>query len=158
MSIEEIHLNYLRKCLSIAENSVTNGNHPFGALIVLDDKIVVSSGNQVVSLDDVTSHAELLLVQRAQAILDSEELTRSTLYTSTEPCPMCSGAIYWSGIKKVVFGCSTDELFKIVQSGLNVSSEYIFKKGTREIELTGYPEEEMFKEVHRQFWKGGYEC
>lgn len=146
------HLNYLKKTLELAEHSVQNGNHPFGAILVLDGKVIVSSENQVISFNDVTAHAELLLVQQSQKFLNAQELSRSVLYTSTEPCAMCAGAIYWSGISKVVYGCSANELFKIVKCGLNMKAEMIFKKGSRPIEIIGYPQEQIFKDIHLQFW------
>lgn len=148
---KENHLFYLEKCLAIAESAVASGNHPFGALIVYEDKVVTSSENQVVTLNDVTAHAELLLVQKAQKILSSLQLRNSTLYTSTEPCAMCSGAIYWSGIRKVVFGCSTKKLFNCVKHGLYISSSEIFQKSTDDIEVISFSKYSKFLKVHQDF-------
>ena len=152
MSSKVNHLNFLSTCLDLAKSSLEKGNHPFGAIIVLDGKIITSSENEVVSLNDVTAHAEFLLVQKAQQQLSSKQLSDCTLYTSTEPCPMCTGAIYWAGIARVVFGCSSAELFNIVKSGLNMSVTSIFIKGTRSIDIIGFKDEKAFVEIHEKFW------
>ena len=96
-----------RKCISrafeIARSAVVHGNHPFGALLVHQGEILVEYENEVVTSKDVTRHAETGLVSRSTAKLNEKALSKSTLYTSTEPCIMCCGAIHWSGISNVVF-------------------------------------------------------
>ncbi|MBC77167.1 MAG: tRNA-specific adenosine deaminase [Halobacteriovoraceae bacterium] len=153
MSNQRTHLNYLAQCLDLAKAAVESGNHPFGALLVKDDRVVATSKNEVVVLHDVTAHAELRLIQKAQVELTAEELKDCTLYTSTEPCAMCSGAIYWAGISKVVYGCSTSQLFNIVKSGLFIKAEEVFFKGTRKIEVLDYSHEKKFIKIHENFWR-----
>jgi tRNA(Arg) A34 adenosine deaminase TadA len=70
------------------------------------NEIVVEAENNVVTGRDPTGHAETNCVRAAALQLTDEQLARSTLYTSTEPCCMCSGAIYWAGVTAVVYGCS----------------------------------------------------
>jgi tRNA(Arg) A34 adenosine deaminase TadA len=72
---------------------------------VKDDKIISEAFNRVVLNNDPTAHAEILAIRQASSVLHSHELNECTLYSSCEPCPMCLGAIYWSGIKKVVYSC-----------------------------------------------------
>lgn len=152
MSIKENHQFYLNQCLELAYSSVEKGNHPFGALLVLDNVVVVTSENEVETLKDVTAHAELRLVQKAQSILRSEEIKECTLYTSTEPCAMCAGAIYWVGIKNIVYGCSTNELFNIVKDGLYIHAQDIFQNSTSEINLIESISNSKFIKIHRDFW------
>ncbi len=143
---------YLDQCLKIANESVEAGNHPFGALLLSSNSKVITQGNEVNTRGDVTSHAELLLVQKAQKTLTKEELSNSVLYTSTEPCAMCSGAIYWAGIKKVVYACSSSVLNEIVGGSLSLSCDEVFEKGvhkTHTIHLSDIPEA---KEIHKKFW------
>ena len=79
------------------------GNHPFGAVLAdADGTVVLSAQNTVVTDSDVTGHAESNLVRLASTTL-GRDLRGYALYTSTEPCAMCAGAIYWAGISKVVF-------------------------------------------------------
>jgi tRNA(Arg) A34 adenosine deaminase TadA len=101
---------YLRKSIAMAHLSMSHGNHPFGAVLVIDDQVVMEAENTVVTSRDITRHAELNLVSRAVQELTVEQLSRAVLYASTEPCLMCSGAIFWSGIKQVVFACSKEAL------------------------------------------------
>jgi tRNA(Arg) A34 adenosine deaminase TadA len=97
---------FLTKAIEIAKKGIPGGGGPFGAVIVKDNKIIAEASNRVVLNNDPTAHAEMLAIRQAASILQSHELDDCTLYSSCEPCPMCLGAIYWSGIKKVVYGCT----------------------------------------------------
>jgi len=97
---------FLRRAVEIAGNCILNGGGPFGAVIVMKDKIISEAFNRVTLNNDPTAHAEILAIRHAASVLQSYELDDCTLYSSCEPCPMCLGAIYWSGIKKVVYGCN----------------------------------------------------
>jgi len=146
------HQKFLNQCLELANESVKNGDHPFGSVIVLDGKVVASSANEVVTLGDVTAHAELRVVQKAQQVFESEELARSVLYTSTEPCPMCAGAIYWAEIDHVVFGCSQEQLYSIVRGGLELKAHDVFKTGARQIKVEDFSSDYRFIKQHKDFW------
>ncbi len=95
----------LLRAIEIAGKGVDNGGGPFGAVISKDGVIISESYNSVVLSNDPTAHAEILAIRKASAALKSHNLEECTLYTSCEPCPMCLGAIYWAGIKKVVYAC-----------------------------------------------------
>ena len=104
----------IRRALEIARRAVSHGNHPFGALLADEHgNVVLESENTVETLSDPTGHAETNLVRAAGAKFSKAELTGMTLYTSTEPCAMCSGAIYWAGIGRVVYGLSEAGLLKL---------------------------------------------
>lgn len=96
---------FLTKAIEIAKSSISNGGGPFGAVITMDDKIISEASNRVILNNDPTAHAEILAIRQASSLLQSHNLQQCTLYTSCEPCPMCLGAIYWSGIMKVVYSC-----------------------------------------------------
>jgi guanine deaminase len=96
---------YLLRSIEIAKESIVNGGGPFGAVIVKDNKIISEASNRVVLNNDPTAHAEILAIRQASTQLQTFELNDCTLYTSCEPCPMCLGAIYWSGICKIVYSC-----------------------------------------------------
>ena len=93
----------LHHAIKIAEEGIENGHGPFGALIGKDGKIIAMANNKVVLLHDPTAHAEVLAIREAASLLKKHDLSECVMYTSCEPCPMCLGAIYWSGIKKVVY-------------------------------------------------------
>jgi tRNA(Arg) A34 adenosine deaminase TadA len=96
---------FLRKAIEIAMNGIAVGSGPFGAIIVKDNKIISEASNMVILNNDPTAHAEILAIRQASSVLHTHDLNECTLYSSCEPCPMCLGAIYWSGIMKVVYSC-----------------------------------------------------
>jgi guanine deaminase len=95
--------DFLGRAVKIASDGIEKGSGPFGALVVRDEKIISESNNCVVLLHDPTAHAEVIAIREAAKILGTHDLSECVLYSSCEPCPMCLGAIYWSGIKKVCF-------------------------------------------------------
>jgi guanine deaminase len=98
-------ISFLHRAVEIADSGIDKGGGPFGAVIVKDGKILSESYNRVVLNKDPTAHAEVLAIREAAGRLGSHDLDECTLYTSCEPCPMCLGAIYWAGIKRVVYAC-----------------------------------------------------
>lgn len=146
------HHTYIQQTYEIAQSSKTNGNHPFGALLVVDDKMVLSAENTVNTENDITKHAELNLVSLATGKLDPSCLEKAILYTSTEPCAMCAGAIFWAGISTVVFGCSAKKLGEIASGSFVVPCKDVFDYGNRETTVIGPVLESQGAEIHRGFW------
>ena len=150
-------------CLTAAieesRQSVKNGNHPFGA--VLADKegnILLHAQNTVVTEDDATGHAETNLMRKASRLYDKEFLETCTIYSSAEPCVMCSGAIYWTGVKRLVYGLSETTLFALTgddpaNETLQLPCREVFKHSRRTIEVIGPMLEEEAEAVHEGFWK-----
>jgi len=137
------HEVYIKRCLEIARSAVSHGNGPFGSLLVLvaedsgKDRVILEAENTV-HATDVTGHAELNLCAMASRQITKEDRKNCVLYTSTEPCAMCSGAIYWTGIRRVVFGLSNERFGRIVtEEGLiddgvlNCSCKDVFEKATK---------------------------
>ena len=146
------HDNHIRRCYALAQEAVGNGNHPFGALLVLDGKIALTAVNTVHTENDNTRHAEINLVVEAERRFNPEELARSTLYTSTEPCAMCTGAIYAAGIPAIVFGCSAAALYDLVGSDFSIPSREILALGQRTVTVTGPILEAEGLQIHRGYW------
>ncbi|NLV18828.1 MAG: nucleoside deaminase [Bacteroidetes bacterium] len=94
---------FLKRAIEIAGEGVVKGNGPFGAVIVRDNKIIAEAENSVILSHDPTAHAEINAIRKTAAILETHDLSDCVLYSSCEPCPMCLGAIYWSGIRKIVY-------------------------------------------------------
>jgi len=97
---------YMARAYELAQYATTHGGGPFGALLVKDGKILAEFSNCVHSTHDVTKHAETGLISAFSPRIDRETFAKSTLYTSTEPCAMCCGAICFAGIGRVVYGVS----------------------------------------------------
>jgi len=146
------HQEYIKKSYKIAQSAQAHGNHPFGALLVLDDKIILSSENTVITDKDITRHAEMNLISLAVKTLDSTTLSSTSLYTSTEPCAMCAGALFWSGISHLIYGCSAKKLGEIAGGSFVVPCTEIFTYGNRKINVSGPILEQEGAEIHRGFW------
>ena len=149
---------YIRRAIEIAQQAHGNGNHPFGAILVDENgQILLEAENSVVTGNDITNHAEINLVRKAAASYDSDFLAKCTLYASTEPCPMCSGAIFWANIRRVVFGLSAEKLYELVgwdsEEILNLSCREIFNQGHKPVEVVGPILEQESLNVHAGFWK-----
>ncbi len=99
---------YMQQALKEAQKAFDAGEVPVGAIVVMQHKIIARAHNQVELLNDSTAHAEILAITTAFNFIGSKYLSEATLYVTLEPCLMCSGALYWSKIGKVVFG-ATDE-------------------------------------------------
>jgi len=151
--MEEPVERLIAECFSIARSALLEGNEPFGALLARDGRVVLTAENTVNTDGDLTRHAELNLVSRAVRRFPPEILSQCTLYTSTEPCVMCAGAIYWAGIPRVVYGCSTEALAGVTGGCFAVPCREIFAKGGREIEVIGPVAEEEGIQALREFWK-----
>ena len=137
----------------MAQRAREHGNHPFGALLVKDGAILLEAENTIITDRDITRHAELNLVSQASRTFDADVLMNSTLYTSTEPCPMCAGAIYWANIGTVVYGCSVEALARVTGSGLPLPCRDIFARGSSHIEVIGPLLEQDAIRVHEAYWK-----
>ncbi|GIF25553.1 tRNA(Arg) A34 adenosine deaminase TadA [Actinoplanes tereljensis] len=156
MAVTEIDREHLERAVALAWEARNRGDHPFGALLVTADGRVLEARNSVVTQADPTGHAETNLVRLAGA-LDRETLTGSVLYTSTEPCAMCAGAIYWSGIGRMVFALSEADLAGMVEEEegvppLRLPSREVFARGGREIAVDGPVPLAGATEVHAGFW------
>jgi tRNA(Arg) A34 adenosine deaminase TadA len=136
----------------LALEAQNKGNHPFGALLVMDDNVVLTSKNSVVTDKDITQHAELRLISQASKQFTKDQLAKASLFTSTEPCAMCSGAIFWSGISQIFYGCSATKLAEFSGGSFVVPCRELLKFGKRKIDVTGPILEEIGAKIHSSFW------
>ena len=149
---------YLRSTFEVALNARKKGNHPFGAVLVDEyGQILIKAENTVISAKDSTGHAELNLIREASGKFDREFLSRCALYTSTEPCPMCAGAIFWANVRKVIYGLGEKGLYEMAgfesEDVLYLPFRDIFQKGNKPIEVVGPMLEVEAREVHKGFWR-----
>ncbi|MEI2748801.1 MAG: nucleoside deaminase [Ferruginibacter sp.] len=101
--------HYMMQALKEAQKAFDKEEVPIGAVLVMNDKIIARGYNQVELLNDSTAHAEILALTSAYQHLGSKYLPDATLYVTVEPCLMCSGALYWSKIGRIVFGAYDDK-------------------------------------------------
>jgi len=100
---------YMRLALSEAEQARKAGEIPIGAVVVCRDRVIARAHNLTETLTDVTAHAEMQAITMAANELGGKYLTECTLYVTVEPCVMCAGALGWSQLSRVVFGCSDEK-------------------------------------------------
>lgn len=97
---------FMKEALRQAQIAFDSDEVPVGAVVVLNNKIIGRGYNQVETLLDSTAHAEMIAITAAFQTLGTKYLPEATLYVSVEPCLMCSGAIYWSKLGRIVYGTS----------------------------------------------------
>lgn len=149
---------WLRRCFDVARRSVTNGNHPFGALLVDGDgHVLLEAENGYMPSHDGTAHAERLLATKACTTYSADILRASTMYSSAEPCAMCAGAIYWAGIGRLVYGLSEHRLRQITgdhpeNPTLDLPCRKVFETGQRPVEVVGPLLEDEAAALHEGVW------
>ena len=100
---DAIDLRMMERCIALSREAVSEGEYPFACVIAENGRVVVETTNRVARDCDVTRHAELMAVSEAQRKLGRTKLTGCTLYTTVEPCPMCSFPIREARISRVVY-------------------------------------------------------
>ncbi len=96
--------HYMQQAIIEAQKAYEMEEVPVGAIIVINNRIIARAHNQVELLNDCTAHAEILAITAACDFLSSKYLPEAILYVTLEPCLMCSGALYWSKIGRIVYG------------------------------------------------------
>jgi tRNA(Arg) A34 adenosine deaminase TadA len=146
---------YMTRAYELARYAINHGGGPFGALLVKDGKILAEFSNCVHSTGDVTKHAETGLISTFSPKIDRDTFSKSTLYTSTEPCAMCCGAIVFAGIGRVVYGTSEGP-FELVM-GLPpdkepLRSHEIIGRISPQTKVLGPLMEAEGLEIHEGYW------
>jgi tRNA(Arg) A34 adenosine deaminase TadA len=149
---------FLRRSFDVARRAITHGNHPFGAILVDDNRnVLIEAENGYMPDHDGTAHAERLLATQACTTLSPDVLAKATLYSSAEPCAMCAGAIYWAGIGRLVYGLSEHRLRAMTGTHpanptLDLPCREVFARGQRPIAVAGPLLEDEAGKVHEGFW------
>jgi tRNA(Arg) A34 adenosine deaminase TadA len=155
----EVDLAFLRQCISLSQDARAAGRHPFAALVVDQEQVVISTchNNSVPPGGDPTQHAELRAAAEAASKTSRGALASATLYSSAEPCAMCAGAIYWTGIGRVVYALSEVELLVLTGDNaenptLSLPCREVFARGQRRVAVVGPLLEAEAAAVHAGFW------
>ncbi|HVF82384.1 MAG TPA: nucleoside deaminase [Flavisolibacter sp.] len=144
----------LQRTLAIARQAVESGNLPFGCLLAdANGDILEEAGNTVVSTKDTIAHCEINLVHQMAGKYEAVFLQNCSVYASTEPCPMCTGALYWSGVGRIVYALGKDVYHQINQTTnlayiFNLSCSDLLQKGGRVVMVAG----PLLEEEARQFY------
>lgn len=122
---------FMAEAIRLSTQAVAHGNEPFGAVLVKDGEIVFSNENQIYTRNDPTFHAEFGLIRRFVAETGLTDLSAYTLYSSCEPCFMCSGAMVWVNLGTLVFAASNSDLEAILGNEGCDCSKMVFEGSFR---------------------------
>ncbi|MBI1341645.1 MAG: nucleoside deaminase [Terrimonas sp.] len=149
--------HYLLKAMEIAKRSMEKGNLPFGCLLADGNGLIIEEGeNTVITNKDNIAHCEINLVHQLAGKYEWEYLNNCTVYASTEPCPMCSGAIFWSGIGKIVFALSKEGYHETAGTHnpayiFDMKSGVLLEHGGRKVKVIGPLMEQEAKKMYAQW-------
>jgi tRNA(Arg) A34 adenosine deaminase TadA len=151
----------LYETVRIAHQAKEKGNHPFGALLAdKDGKILLEQMNDYEE-GGSAMHAETLLLFKASKLYDPGFLATCSLYTNAEPCVMCTGAMYWTNVKRLVFGITEEKLLELTGADeqnptFNLPSHEVLAHGQKDMEVVGPAEDDALVkaivEDHLSFW------
>src|SRR5579862_4904647 len=147
--IDERHLE---EAIELSRRARAAGDHPFGAVLVLDGAVALRACNTVFTDRDPTAHAETNLVAAAVRALAPDQIRRSVVYTSCEPCAMCVGKMYWAGIRSVVYALSAEELAALAGRDFLIPCRELFDRAAESITIAGPLLLNEAREVHQGFW------
>ncbi|MXY76950.1 MAG: nucleoside deaminase [Acidimicrobiia bacterium] len=149
----------LRRAIEVSARSVANGNLPFGALMAdPDGNVLLEAENSDITGKSPLNHAETNLMRLAIEQLTPEQIATATLYTSCEPCAMCSGSMYWGGLNRMVYGMSEADLLqytgghKLNPTMTGVGCRAVLQSGHREVEVKGPFLIDEASVIHRTYW------
>lgn len=127
---------FMEKAIALSLSAVSNGNEPFGAVLVKNGEIVYTNENQIYTKHDPTFHAEMGLIRRFCEETAITDLSEYTLYSSCEPCFMCCGAMVWTKLGRLVYGASDVDLCEILGVEGSLCTKIVFEAMGAKTEVT----------------------
>ncbi|MFA7118731.1 MAG: nucleoside deaminase [Sphaerochaetaceae bacterium] len=159
--LTELDIQLLYEAAKVAHQSTMEGNHPFGALLAdKEGRILIRAGND--HRQSPALHAETKVMLEAGERFSSDFLATCTLYTTAEPCVMCTGALYWTNVRRLVYGISEEQLLNLTGSSdenptFSLDCRSVIEAGQKDIIVIGPVEDTLLRETiladHRGFWK-----
>lgn len=143
---------FMQEAIKLSEKAVEHGNEPFGAVLVKNGEIVFTSENQIYTKHDPTYHGESGLIREFCAQTSITDLREYTLYSSCEPCYMCSGALVWAKLGRLVYGASNIDLEGIFGKKGSNCSKIVFDHSSWKPEVSsGVLRDEAFIVLKKYF-------
>ena len=142
----------MAEAIRLSRLAVEHGNEPFGAVLVKDGEIVFTNENQIYTRHDPTFHAELGLLRRFCKETGITDLSGYTLYSSCEPCFMCSGAMVWVKLGRLVYGAGNPDLEAILGREGCVCSDIVFQNAHRHPAVTAGVLREEARQVLAEYF------
>lgn len=149
---------YLRDAIALSFKARAGGNRPFGAVIVsADGHVLARAWNRISETGDCTAHAETSAVREVSGKVDRKTLETATLYASGEPCVMCAGSIYLSGIRRLVYGVDAQRLRRFrtrpVHQDIALSVRQVFSASPATIDCVGPALIDEATKAHEGAWE-----
>lgn len=148
----------MRLAIGEAKKAKGSGDYAIGAVIIKGNKIIASATNRVKVDNDPTHHAEIVAIKKAAKIFKSRHLQNCVLYTTHEPCPMCSSAAIWANMKGIVFGNTMKDMIEFrLKAGngswswrtIGITAAEIIEKGNPKLLIVeGFLREDCLKLFH----------
>ncbi len=111
MAFNELDNKAMNLAILASQQALENGDMPFGSsLVSKQGEVLIVDKNTQNSQKDCTAHAEMVLIRNAQKTLPQGAMRGASIYASGEPCAMCTGAIFWAGIERIVYAASQDDI------------------------------------------------
>jgi tRNA(Arg) A34 adenosine deaminase TadA len=127
---------YMRLAIQKARDGIAADQSPFGACIVRDGQVLACEHNVVWRTTDATAHAEVTAIRAACRAAGDIKLTGATLYSTTEPCPMCFAAIHWAGISRIVYAATIADAERAGFGELTISNIEMKRMGGSNVQIT----------------------
>jgi guanine deaminase len=128
---------FMRLALERAQAGMDGGGSPFGAVIVRAGDVIAAEHNVVLQSHDPTAHAEVTALRAAASALQTHDLAGCTVYSTTEPCPMCFAAIHWANCDRIVYGAGIGDADDAGFRELAISNEVMKRLGGASLEVEG---------------------
>jgi tRNA(adenine34) deaminase len=139
VSITAADLALMRRAIGLARDAIGKpGTSPIGCVIVADGRIIAEGWNEVEHEHDPTAHAEIVTIRRACAAIGRSDLRAATMYTTLQPCGMCTMASIWAKLGRIVYGAERHQVHKMYFEDRHLQITDFIKDAFKEdIELCG---------------------
>jgi tRNA(Arg) A34 adenosine deaminase TadA len=141
---------FMKEAIALANQAKALGEYPIGAVVVLDGKIIGSAYTSLDSQHDPSAHSEILALRAAANHAGSRYLKGAVLYTTLEPCPMCTAAAIWAKCDAVVFGATQEDAISAGQKSNNGKSFRQIRIKARYVAAHGDPILNIFEDFLRE--------
>ncbi len=146
---------YMRLAIEKTRAGVAAGQTPFGAVIVRHAEVLVAAHNRVWATTDPTAHAEINAIREAARLLGTIDLSGCTMYTTTEPCPMCLAAAHWAKIDRVLYGATIEDAAAAGFHELHVPAEMMVTVGHSTLKVESGPLRDECRALFELWKKAG---
>jgi tRNA(Arg) A34 adenosine deaminase TadA len=153
MDSQDFDERFVRQAIELARSARQAGNHPFGALLALNGTVLLTAQNTIATDRDPTAHAESNLVAEAIRRLTADQIGRSVLYSSCEPCAMCVGKMYWAGIRSLVYALPAEQLAALAARDFVIPCRELLSRSRQTVHIVGPVLIDEARAVHLGFWQ-----